>query len=178
MDLSHAKLFFSRLSPPARIVIGMFAGAVVGLAFGPSVASLGAVGKVVIGLIKMLATPLIFFVVLDSMLHSSLKAKSGLRILGISVVNGLLALIIALTLANALRPGRFLEPPKSTESQSLPVVRPMRFLDDMLGMIPTNLVDPFLNNSIIAVVMFAVCLGVRAPGTPHKSTESLRTTVT
>ena len=78
----------------------MVAGGVVGLALGPRVAGLGEIGKVVIGLIKMLATPLILFVVLDAMLRSSLKAKSGIRIIGISMINGMSRLAIALTLAN------------------------------------------------------------------------------
>ena len=36
----------------------------------------------------------------------------------------------------------------------------MRIVEDMLGMIPTNVVDPFRNNAIIPVVMLAVCVGI------------------
>ena len=51
-----------------------------------------------IGLIKMLATPLILFVVLDALLRSSLKAKSGFRIVVISMINGAFALAIAISM--------------------------------------------------------------------------------
>ena len=145
---------------PARILLGMVAGAAVGLAFGPRVAGLGEIGKVVIGLIKMLATPLILFVVLDALLRSSLKAKSGFRIVVISMINGAFALAIAMTLANTLKPGRVLEPPTSRTAVIMPVARPLRIFEDMLGIIPPNLVDPFRNNAILPVVMLAVCVGI------------------
>jgi DAACS family dicarboxylate/amino acid:cation (Na+ or H+) symporter len=160
MEPSPRKSAFARISPPARILLGMVAGGVVGLAFGPRVAGLGEIGKVVIGLIKMLATPLILFVVLDALLRSSLKAKSGFRIVVISMINGVFALVIALTLANTLKPGRFLEHPTSTTPVIMPGARPLRILEDVLGMIPTNLVDPFRNNAIIPVVMLTVCMGI------------------
>ena len=108
----------------------------------------------------MLATPLILFVILDALLRSSLKATNGFRICVISMINGLFALAIALTLANTLKPGRVLEPPISPTSLKMPEVRPLRIFDDLLGMVPMNLVDPFRNNSIISVVMLAVCAGV------------------
>jgi len=160
MEPSPKKSVLTHISPPTRILLGMFAGAAVGLAFGPRVAGLGEIGKVVIGLIKMLATPLILFVILDALLRSSLKAKSGLRMIVISMINGLFALAIALTLANTLTPGRVLEPPTSTTPSILSGARPLRILEDILGMIPTNLVDPFRNNSIIPVVMLAVFVGI------------------
>ena len=67
MELSSRKSLFARISPPARILLGMLAGAAVGVVLGPRVAGLG---EVVIALIKMLATPLILFVVLDALLRS------------------------------------------------------------------------------------------------------------
>ena len=160
MELSLKKSVFARISPPMRILLGMVAGAIVGLAFGPRVAGLGEIGKVVIGLIKMLATPLILFVILDALLRSSLKAKNGYRIIGVSMINGIFALAIALILANTLKPGRVLEPPTSTTPVVMPGARPLRIFEDMLGMIPTNIVDPFRNNAIIPVVMLAVCVGI------------------
>jgi hypothetical protein len=65
------------------------------------------------------------------------------------MINGVFALVIALTLANTLKPGRFLEPPTSTMPVTMPGARPLRILEDLLGMIPANLVDPFRNNAII-----------------------------
>ena len=108
----------------------------------------------------MLATPLILFVILDALLRSSLQAKSGFRIVVISMINGVFALAIALTLANVLQPGRVLEPPISSTPVMIPEARPLRILEDILGMLPTNLVDPFRNNAIIQVVMLAVCVGI------------------
>jgi Na+/H+-dicarboxylate symporter len=140
----------------------MVFGGLFGVVVGPRAGGMGEVGKVVIGLIKTLATPLIFFAVIDAFLRTTIRAKSGLLILGISVVNATLAVVIALTLANSLRPGRYLCIP--TEAQvSRDVLRggrPARFLEDLLALIPANIVDPFRTNSIVPVVVLAITGGL------------------
>jgi Na+/H+-dicarboxylate symporter len=100
MDKPSRKNWSRRLSPTARISIAMILGGLTGALLGPRVGGVGEVGKAVVGLIKMLATPLIVFAVLDAFFRSSVKLKGGLLIVGISAVNGVLALVIGLTLCN------------------------------------------------------------------------------
>jgi Na+/H+-dicarboxylate symporter len=154
-------VWLHRFSPTARISIAMALGGLTGVALGPKVDGIGEAGKALIGLIKMLATPLILFAVLDAFLRSTMKARSGLAVIAISAVNAALALIIGLTLANTLQPGRFLavpadatDPPRTTPNEST-----IHSLDDPTGILPTNLVDPFRTNAIAAVALFAVLAG-------------------
>ena len=88
-----------------------------------------------IGLIKMLATPLIFFAVVDAFLRSVIRARSGLIMIGISAVNAILALAIGMTLANSIQPGRFLTVPIVTLPSHgvVPGVHTVRVLDDLVG---------------------------------------------
>jgi Na+/H+-dicarboxylate symporter len=161
MDESRPKAAVFRTSPTTRILLAMMLGGLAGTALGPQIHGIGQVGNVVIGLIKMLAAPLILFAVLDAFLRSAVRARSGLFMVGIATVNAAFALTIAMTLANSLLPGRFLAVPGGTPSAPgfLPGVRPVRFLDDLLALLPTNLVDPFRTNAIVPVVVLAVLAG-------------------
>lgn len=161
MDEPRQRVSLHRLSPTARVAIAMVLGGLTGAVLGPRVGGVGEAGKAVIGLIKMLAAPLIVCAVLDAFLRTTIRARSGLLIVGISVVNAALALVIALTLANTLQPGRFLVIPTElpTAPRSVPGVRPVHFLDDLLGLLPTNLVDPFRTNAVVPLVLLAVLAG-------------------
>ena len=114
-----------------------------------------------IGLIKMLATPLIRLRGARLLPANDRQGKGGLIMVGISAVNAALALVIGLTLAIHLQPGRFLAVPSSTgqTQEAFPEVRAVHFLDDLLGLLPTNLVDPFRTNAIVPVVVLAVLAG-------------------
>jgi Sodium:dicarboxylate symporter family len=109
----------------------------------------------------MLAAPLILFAVLDAFLRSTVRVRSGLILLGISAVNAALAVAIGLILANTLRPGRFLSIPAglSPSPGAVSGAHHDRFLDDLLGLLPTNLVDPFRTNAIAPIVVLAVLAG-------------------
>jgi DAACS family dicarboxylate/amino acid:cation (Na+ or H+) symporter len=161
MDGSRRQSGLRLSSPTARILIAMVLGGLAGSVLGPRVGRIGEAGQAVIGLIKMLAAPLILFAVLDAFLRTTIRAKSGLILLGISAVNAASAVAIGLILANTLRPGRSLSIPAGLSSSpgAVPGVRPVRFLDDLLGLLPTNLVDPFRTNAIAPIVVLAVLGG-------------------
>lgn len=161
MNEPQQKASLRRLSPTARVSIAMVLGGLTGAVLGPRVGGVGEAGKAVIGLIKMLATPLILFAVLDAFLRTTIRARSGLIMVGISGVNAALAVVIGLTLANTLQPGRFLAVPTGMPPSQGAVagVRTVRFLDDLLGLLPTNLVEPFRTNAVVPVVVLAVLAG-------------------
>ncbi len=162
MNEPRQGVLLPRLSRTVRVAIAMVVGGLTGALLGPRVSGVGEAGKAVIGLIKMLATPLILFAVLDAFLRTTIRARSGLIALGVSAVNAALAVVIAMTLANTLQPGRYLSVPIGTlpPREAAPGVRPVRFVDDLVGLLPTNLVDPFRNNAVVPVVVLAVLPGV------------------
>src|SRR4051795_599933 len=92
-----------------QIVIGMAVGLVVGPLLGPSAAPLGELGKILIQLIKAVATPLLFFAIVNAILKSEVRGRQGLTMLGFALFNSCLALGIGLLISNLFHPGRLLD---------------------------------------------------------------------
>ena len=146
----------------ARILIAMAAGAVLGLLAGPRAAPLGEAGKVVITLIKALAAPLLFFAILDAFLRTTIHGRAAARMVGISLTNAAVALAIGLTLSNVLRPGEASQALRSAAAASGVAVKATEALDFgrvVSGLVPSSLAGPFVENSILAIIVIAVLLG-------------------
>lgn len=149
----------------ARILAAMLLGGLIGWAFGPRVARLGDLGEVVINLIKALAGPLLFFAVVDAFLRTQVKARSAALMVAISLTNAFIAVVIGLTLSNLLRPGDHLAIPAVVGAISdVPPLAPgqirkLDFVRELGSYLPKNVVQPFLENSVIMIVILAVFAG-------------------
>lgn len=133
---------------------------------GPLSTRLGELGTLVVDLIKGLAGPLLFFAVVDAFLRTRVKAGNAARMLGISAINACFAVVIGLTLSNLFQPGRSLAMTAEATSEEGAALstfavgdRPLDFLRDLLGFVPTNPVEPFLENTILSIVILAVLGG-------------------
>src|SRR5262249_34890452 len=98
-----------RLPLSLQIVIGMGLGLCAGPLLGPSAAPLGELGKILIQLIKGVATPLLFFAIVNAILKSEVRGRQGLTMLGFALFNSCIALAIGLLLSNLFQPGRLLD---------------------------------------------------------------------
>jgi Na+/H+-dicarboxylate symporter len=147
----------------AKILTAMSLGMVAGLLFGPRAEPLGQLGNVIIGLIKTLAAPLLFFAVVDAFLRTKIRLRSGLIMLAITATNAALAVLIGLTLSNTLRPGDHLTVSKSLVAQArseVPEAKKIDFWREITSYIPTSVVRPFLDNSIISIIILALLAGL------------------
>ena len=145
-----------------QIIVGMVIGVVVAPALGSRAAPLGELGKLVIQLIKAVATPLVFLSIVNAILRTEVKGRAGLRMLGLAMVNACIALTIGLLLANLLHPGDSLQAitaPSATPALAAVADKKIDLIKTLAGTIPTNLVQPFLDNSILSVVLLALLLG-------------------
>jgi DAACS family dicarboxylate/amino acid:cation (Na+ or H+) symporter len=149
-----------------RILLAMVAGAIVGLLAGKSAAPLGEIGKVLITLIKTLAVPLLLFAVLDAFLRTQLRSRSFGFMIGISLFNAALATVIGLTISNVLQPGKHLQMDAIQESAKLDAAKSMgekvesiNFIKTLTEYIPTSIVQPFVDNAIVSVILLAVLIG-------------------
>ena len=165
-----------------RVLAGVVLGAVIGLAFGTKpivygvgVEDLGQLGLVVIRLLKALAVPLVLFAILDAFARTRISARRGGKLLLICLMNVSVAFVIGLTLMNTLRPGRIWHgrmeqltgriqkatPPTANGNlapgqQTQASLSPMK---NFAGYVPESLIDPFLRNNVVTVVLVALLGG-------------------
>lgn len=157
----------------ARVLVGVALGAVTGMAFGTrptpllglKADDLGQIGLLVIRLLKALAAPLVLFAILDSLARTRITVRSGGKLLLICLVNVSVAMCIGLTIMNTLHPGvqwrgkfdiikgevstdrsvgKFLE---DAHKGSLDLT------DNLKQYVPESLIDPFISNNIISIVL-------------------------
>lgn len=158
----------------AQVIAAVVAGSALGLIFGKTPylfgagnEQLGELGMLVIRLLKALAVPLVLFAILDTFLKTRLSAKSGGKLLLICLVNVSVAFAIGLSLMNALEPGvgaggdlqALLAEKGQAAAAKAPPPDALSPLKAVASYVPENLVDPFLKNSVIPVVLLALLFG-------------------
>ena len=162
-----------------QVVIGVAIGALLGLLFGTETylwgllknETLGQLGMLVIRLLKTLATPLIFLAILDALIHCDISFKHGGRLLAICGLNLMVAMLIGLTIMNAFTPGESwsghiqeLTAQLQPEASKTPIKTAaegvtLNPLKNIAGYIPENIVDPFVKNNVISLILLALLVG-------------------
>ncbi|WP_435007459.1 dicarboxylate/amino acid:cation symporter [Tundrisphaera lichenicola] len=161
----------ARFPMVARIVLGIVLGIGVGEWFGPRAEPLAQMGTIILDMIKGLAGPLLLFAILDAFLRTSVPGRGARLMVGISLINATIAIVIGLTLSHVFQPGRSFDLSGSTASSTAQTefrsmskyVAPDRTIDffkDLIGLLPTSILRPIVENSILSMVILAVLGGV------------------
>jgi len=134
---------------------------VLGPLLGMNAAPLGELGRLVVQLIKGVATPLLFFAIVSAILHAEIEAKGAVRMLVAAMFNATCALIIGLTLSNWLKPGRHLEALSRAPAEKLAgfADKKVNVLGTVAGYVPADIITPFAQNLILSVILLAILLG-------------------
>jgi Na+/H+-dicarboxylate symporter len=166
----------------AQILSAVVLGGAFGVFFGRDSAhflaneSLGELGYAIIRLLKILAIPLVFLAIVDTILKTEITGRSALKVIGISLFNVMIAMAIGLLIINAFKPGKAwlgkLDAPASSETPQAknrkattsvpdaakPVesLNPLRILSKL---VPNSLLDPFLRNNTLSVILIALLFG-------------------
>jgi Na+/H+-dicarboxylate symporter len=160
-----------------QIILALVVGAVVGKIFGTSLSGFGEIGKIVITLIKAAATPLLFFVILSSILTSEISGKLGAKLISITTFNSIFSLIIGIGLSKFFKAGESLKEIHSSMTTPEQLVKyagqKINFVESIKGYFPESFVKPFVENSVISLIFIALILGfalrrVRSLGTPEE----------
>lgn len=151
----------------AGLTLAIGAGLVLGLAvgplLGPAAAPLGDLGKLVIQLIKAIATPLLFLAVLNGVLRTEVGARSGARMFFFSGINAIIAVTIGLALSNAFRPGDHLAaaiPAHDAAKTQEYADRQFDLIKTIGGYVPTDLISPFSGNVVLTIIGIAILGGL------------------
>jgi len=169
------------LTLTTQILLALALGAVVGAFLREDVSprvfeTLGEIGKLVIQAIKVAATPLLMLAIVNAILTAQVKGRSGLRMVVIATVNATIALLIGLALSNMLQPGRHLSTVAvAVDAKAVRKVEPIDPIKVVSGFVPTSLVQPFADNSVLPLVAMSLMLGLalRRLKDAGEGTESL-----
>jgi len=144
------------------IVGGMALGLALGPFLGPFATPLGEFGKLVITLIKAVATPLLFFAIVNAILKTEVKGRAAARMLTIALINTSIALAIGLAVSNFFEPGKHLldeSHGSGSDAAATYAGKKVDFLKTFISYVPTNFVTAFAENLIISVIIIALLLG-------------------
>jgi Na+/H+-dicarboxylate symporter len=149
------------------LVLGLVTGLILRSSAPPAVAAQAATAlkgtaSFILGLLRLLATPLIFTAIFMALVKAEVSGRSGAKLLWFISTNTLVAIVIGLIIANTLRPGdgANLPVPAAASVASLaekPPFDPWR--DFVLKSIPKNFIDPFRENDTIGIIILALVLG-------------------
>lgn len=145
-----------------QILIALIAGMLLGSSVGVSAAPLGDLGKLVIQMIKAIAVPLVFVAIIEAIVSTAIPLRHVGRLFIIVTINGIIAISIALSLANYFEPGKsFKTVVSNIEGAKFdPPDQNLDLVSAVSTYIPTSLVTPFVENTIISVVILAVLFGL------------------
>lgn len=145
------------------------------------------IGQLFLNLIFMLVVPLLFsalVVGVSEMGDIRAFGRVGWRTLGYTVLMSSIAVVLGLLLVNWLKPGVGID--QATAQQLLSegaqrastivasVHEQPRGLDMLLSIVPDNVIKAAADNTILAVMFFALMLGIGMVLTPGKATDTLR----
>ena len=147
---------WNRLPLYARILLGMSLGVVAGLLLGPSTKPLDLIAQLVLRVLGALAPVLILVAVVQAIMTAEIRGRLALRMVGLLLVNTLVAILVGLGVANLLRPGAGALLPKPAHAP--PVATDL--LGQILDNVPDSLLRPFVENRVLGVVLIALAFGV------------------
>ena len=144
-----------------RIVVAMLIGLVIGLVFGVQAGALEVVSKIILRLLGALAPPLILIAVVHVLMTSNIPGKKAGMLAFLLVLNTLVAILIGLTVANVLQPGKWSETIRPTETSSKAVETGLDPIELLLNNVPRSLFGPLGDQSnVIGVILIALAFGI------------------
>ena len=179
-----------KLSLVAQIGIGMVLGVLLGLiaifwGFGPGVIDwIKPFGTVFVNMLKLIAIPLILVSLIDGISNLTDMAKLsriGGKTVGLYLTTTILAISLALGIANLINPGSYLSEEKREElrvkfapdalskQESAASVEESGPLQLLVDIVPNNIFESMTSNSnMLQVIFFAILFGVAMIMTPVK----------
>lgn len=161
------KHFFGKLY--VQVLIGVVAGGILGFFYPQLGTDLKPLGDVFIRLIKMVFAPVIFaMVVLGIARMESMKelGRVGVRALVYFEIMSTFALALGLIVVNVFQPGAGMNVDVSTldtgsiKNYTAAAAKSTGFIDFLLNMVPTSIVDALAKNDILQILVFATMFGV------------------
>lgn len=179
-----------------RVLLGVLLGLSVGTAFetreilaGWTTAELGIIAGIYIQLLTTLATPLIFFAIVEAFVQTEITGRQGLKMLVICTGNIAVAFVIGLTILNVWQPGRTWQGSLATKAQEVsgtdaksPKAAELAEragkvslspLEMLRSYIPKSIIQPFSENMLLTVAAAALLIGAALRSLKNRADDEL-----
>ena len=141
-----------------KIIAALILGVGAGLLFPPAWSeALDIPAKLILRMLGAIAPPLILLAVLRALIAANVRGKLAGRMCFLLALNTLVAILIGLTVANLIEPGRHasLPPGEAPKVSGNPLMQ-------MLDNVPASLIRPLVENNAIGVILIAIAFGIAA----------------
>ncbi|BCM90717.1 proton/glutamate-aspartate symporter [Abditibacteriota bacterium] len=143
-----------------RIVAGMILGIGAGLALGPRAVDLAIPGKLILRVLGALAPALILAAIIHALMTAQIKGKTGARLVGLLLLNTVVAILIGLFVANILQPGQHSHLELPTAASTASKAAAPDTLTQILDNVPSSLLGPLGDGGkVIGVIFIAIAFG-------------------
>ena len=124
----------------------------------PVPASFDIFPNLIIRALKMLATPLVVLAILSAIVTNDVRGLQGARMMLYYLINTIVAITIALVLANVIQPGKGVDAITSavTEAPS----EPKGLVKILEELVPESIGDAFVRNNLAQLVLVTLALGI------------------
>ena len=144
-----------------RILIGLIAGAIVGIIFGPKTAWMNPFGAILVNLLKMIVMPVVLstLIVGAASINPSTLGKIGVKIIVFYLITSAFAVAVGLLMGNIFKPGLGLELGGAAEAAGKVLAQP-KLSDTLIAIIPKNPFGAISGGAVLPTIFFAIILGV------------------
>jgi Na+/H+-dicarboxylate symporter len=184
-----------------RVVLGVVLGTLLGLLFGPNeialgwtTAHFGVIAGLYIQLLTALATPLIFFAIVEAFVRTEISGRQGLKMFLICAVNIAVAFVIGLVILNVWKPGGVWKGKFSQRSEQIdagsaavPGTKGPQLdqankvslspLEMARSHVPRSIAQPFTENMILTVAVLAILVGAALRSLKRMTDPDLQTSL-
>jgi len=144
-----------------RILIGLAAGAVAGMIFGPKIACVAPLGTAFVRLLKMIVMPVVVFtlVVGAASVNPQRLGRIGVKAMVLYLLTSGFAVAIGLLFANLFSPGESMDLVGMAGAAGKSVTSPS-IVDTLLNIIPTNPFGAITTGKMLPTIFFAIFFGI------------------
>ncbi len=149
-----------------KMILALVSGSILGSILGPQAEVLGTFGKAMIQVIKALAAPLLFLVIIEAFLKAESFLGKGRKLFKVLGINTAFAVIIGFSLSAIFKPGSLLLAHADKLGTSAETAKKMfdvdgiHWVDAIMGWVPKNILQPFIEQSLISLVLLALAIGL------------------
>jgi Na+/H+-dicarboxylate symporter len=147
-----------------RILVALAIGLLLGITLGPNASMLEIFSKIILRLLGAIAPPLILIAVVHVLMTSDIPANSAGRLIWLLLLNTTVAILIGLTVANAMKPGTWAGTPSpsvETAAKSDKVAKGPNPVEIIVNNIPKSILGPLGDQqNVIGVIIIALAFGV------------------